>query len=80
MNQFEFKCHMYLLLQNPLDIGVVNNLVGLGGGGARDGAANQNEDNNAEAANDVEEEVEEEGADNGNNAAQGNVITSELLM
>ncbi|XP_060599884.1 E3 ubiquitin-protein ligase MARCHF6-like [Ruditapes philippinarum] len=59
--------------RNPLDIGVVNNLVGLGGGGARDGAANQNnqnEDNNAEAANEGEEEVEEEGADNGNNAAQ----------
>lgn len=61
------------IFQNLLDVGVVNNLVGLGGGGARDGAANQNEDNNAEAANEVEEDIGEEGAENGNNAAQGSL-------
>lgn len=52
-------------------MGVVNNLVGFGVGGARDPPANQNEGNNEEAANEGEEEIEEEGGDNGNNGAQG---------
>ncbi|KAK3085869.1 hypothetical protein FSP39_009847 [Pinctada imbricata] len=65
--------------RNFLDGGVVNNLVGIGGGAGggapRAPAANQNEGNNqpqppVEPVN--EDEVEEEGGDgaNGNNAAQ----------
>ncbi|WAR12066.1 MARH6-like protein [Mya arenaria] len=59
--------------RNLIDVGVVNNLVGLGGGGgagAREPQANQNEGNNEEAANENEEEIEEEGGENGNNGAQ----------
>ncbi|KAL4235038.1 E3 ubiquitin-protein ligase march6 [Mactra antiquata] len=56
--------------RNILDVGVVNNLVGLGAGGARDGVANQNEDNNGEVVNEGEDEIDEDAGDNGNNAAQ----------
>ncbi|XP_011417611.1 E3 ubiquitin-protein ligase MARCHF6-like isoform X2 [Magallana gigas] len=63
--------------RNPLDGGVVNNLVGLGGR-VRPAAANQNEGNNAgdeqPAANEDEQEEDGgegvEGANNGNNGAQ----------
>ena len=66
--------------QNPLDGGVVNNLVGLGR--VRHAAANQNEANNAgeeqPAANEDEQEEDGvegvEGANNGNNGAQGGSI------
>lgn len=61
-----------------LDVGVVNNLVGLGGGGARDAAANQDGANNEEAANENEDENEEE-ADNGNNGAQGLCLWLQLF-
>ena len=57
--------------QNLLDVGVVNNLVGFGGGGARDVAANQNAVNNEEEVHEGEEEIEDDNADNGNNGAQG---------
>lgn len=55
-----------------IDVGVVNNLVGLGGGGARDAAANQNEGNIDAAANDEgdDDSEDEGGEDNANNAAQ----------
>ncbi|KAL5021242.1 hypothetical protein ScPMuIL_000397 [Solemya velum] len=67
--------------RNFLEVGVVNNLVGLGGGGAHRAPANQNEANNQQPPPVIEEEIaedegieaEDDGADpanNGNNAAQ----------
>ncbi|XP_052230850.1 E3 ubiquitin-protein ligase MARCHF6-like isoform X2 [Dreissena polymorpha] len=55
---------------NLLDVGVVNNLVGLGGGGVRDAAAaNQNADNDM-VANQDEDDADNDGGENGNNGAQ----------